>query len=69
MTDKMIGKKIRIIPCVSGIYYVPGDIGTIVSVDDDGNYWADFNGNARVRGKGIWCIGHDAGRRVFEVID
>ncbi len=47
------GMKARI---VNGNYlYKPGEIGTLVEIDSDGDWWANFRWPASK--PGFWCIG------------
>lgn len=54
------------------VHYNAGDTATLVKLDEDGDWWANFNnqGNDTVYGNGIKCLqqsaGVDEGR--FEVI-
>ena len=58
MKDLYIGKQIKITVGCKRFYSV-GDVGTISEIDDNGQYWANFNYNCnkQVYGCGIWCVG------------
>jgi hypothetical protein len=51
-------------------YYSAGDKAKLVILDKDGYWWADFKdqGNARVNGDGIWCVGKNGAQWTFEEI-
>lgn len=42
-------------------FFNVGDKAVAISIDCDGDFWADFNnqGNNYVEGSGVWCIGHN----------
>jgi hypothetical protein len=50
------GDKIEII-IGSGRYYKAGDKAVLTSIDNDGDWWADFSSNENYYKSGVWCAG------------
>lgn len=54
-----IGDRVIITHDCGDCYFSNGDEAIITSVDDDGDFWADFTVNGTYKQPAGWCIGHN----------